>query len=379
MSAWVFQHAEDVRTKGSEGASWYAGWYDRGKRRKKSFGPGFLGRKKAEKWAAKVELEMDAGTYQQSPKVTWAEFRGRYTTSILESLAAATQAEIGLSMDHFERISNPHKMSAIDTETIDRYAANRRKERGKKHGSTVSPATVNKELRHLKAVLRVAVDWGYLPKPPKFRMEKEPKKLATYVTGDDFAAIYAACDLATEPQLPNIDPADWWRGLLSLGYMTGWRLGDMLGLRRDDLDLEGGYAITRADASKGKRDDKVKLHPVVVDHLRKLAGFTPLVFPWRSSRRRLYEAFARLQTTAGIHLDCHGNHTHTPACHVYGFHDLRRAFATMNADKLTADALQSLMRHKSYQTTQRYINLSRQMDAVIESLHVPDCLRAKES
>ena len=30
----------------------------------------------------------------------------------------------------------------------------------------------------------------------------------------------------------------------------------------------------------------------------------------------------------------------------------------MNADKLTPDALQALMRHKSYQTTQVYINMA---------------------
>lgn len=57
--------------------------------------------------------------------------------------------------------------------------------------------------------------------------------------------------------------------------------------------------------------------------------------------------------------------------HVYGFHDLRRAFATMNAYKLSAEALQALMRHKSYQTTQKYINLARQMDTAVASLHVP--------
>ena len=36
------------------------------------------------------------------------------------------------------------------------------------------------------------------------------------------------------------------------------------------------------------------------------------------------------------------------------------------------------MRHKSYQTTQRYINIARQMDAAVASLHVPDVLRRVE-
>jgi hypothetical protein len=49
----------------------------------------------------------------------------------------------------------------------------------------------------------------------------------------------------------------------------------------------------------------------------------------------------------------------------------------MNADKLTADVLEQLMRHKSYQTTQQSINLARQTDAAAASLHVPYCLQRK--
>jgi integrase len=56
---------------------------------------------------------------------------------------------------------------------------------------------------------------------------------------------------------------------------------------------------------------------------------------------------------------------------VYGFHDLRRAFATMNAERLTADALQALVRHKSYQTRQRYINMARQRTAAVAAPCVP--------
>jgi integrase len=54
---------------------------------------------------------------------------------------------------------------------------------------------------------------------------------------------------------------------------------------------------------------------------------------------------------------------------------MRRAFATINAPKLTADALQALMRHKSYQTTQRYINMARQLDEAIKVLDVPKVLQ----
>jgi len=80
-----------------------------------------------------------------------------------------------------------------------------------------------------------------------------------------------------------------------------------------------------------------------------------------------------------INLPCPQRHEHTPACHLYGFHDLRRAFARLKAPKLTPDALQALMRHKSYLTTQVYVNVARQLDDAVDVLHVPDFLKRKDA
>ena len=121
---------------------------------------------------------------------------------------------------------------------MDGYVSSRRKEPGKKRGDLVSPATVNKELRHLKAVLGFAQEWGYLPQRPKMRMVKEPVKLPTYVTPDDFATIYRAADAARMPRGLPCAAADWWRALFVSNYMTGWRISEPLSLRRDDLDLD---------------------------------------------------------------------------------------------------------------------------------------------
>jgi integrase len=390
-SVWVYQDDKQVKKRGPEKASWYVGWIDpEGKRRCKSCGPGPEGRRNAEKLRKKREAELITGTYQSNERKTWEEFRREYEDKVLAGLAPKTQAAARASLDHFERIVKPVRVSVLRTQHLDDFTAARRKEPGQKKGSLVSPASVNHDLRHIKAALRVAKEWGYLPEVPKVRMEKAPKKLPTYVTGDHFAAIYAACDTARMPEGMPYPAADWWRGLIVTGYMTGWRISDMLGLRRDDLDLDAGTAITRWDDNKGKRDERVKLHPVVVGHLKRLPGFTPTVFPWNHNRRTLDTQFHRIQRAAkvvgpdgsykvGIHLPCPERHEHTPACHVYGFHDLRRAFATMNADKLTPDALQALMRHKSYQTTQVYINMARQMDEAVASLHVPEVLKRHQA
>lgn len=209
---------------------------------------------------------------------------------------------------------------------------------------------------------------------PKFRMQREPEKLPTNVTAEDFAVIYQSCDMAKMPRGLRYPAADWWRALIVFDYMTSWRIGEPRSLRREDVDLEAGVAITRHDDNKGKRDELVPLHPVVVDHLRLIQSFEPAVFPWYHHRTALWCEFERIQKAAGIHLECREDHEHTSRCHVYGFHDFRRAFATMNADMLSPSALRKLMRHRSDPTTKRYINMADKLKPAVETLHVPPVL-----
>jgi hypothetical protein len=43
----------------------------------------------------------------------------------------------------------------------------------------------------------------------------------------------------------------------------------------------------------------------------------------------------------------------------------------MNTANLIPDALQHLMKHRDYQTTQRYIDLARQLNPAVQNLFVP--------
>jgi hypothetical protein len=64
-------------------------------------------------------------------------------------------------------------VATIKTATIDDFIAQRQAEPGRKPGSVVSATTVNHDLRHLKAALRIAHEWGYRPAVPKFRFVRE--------------------------------------------------------------------------------------------------------------------------------------------------------------------------------------------------------------
>jgi integrase len=266
------------------------------------------------------------------------------------------------ALNHFQRLIKPGRMNGITSKTVDAYIAARRVEKRTKgkDAPLVSPATVNKELRHLRAVFRKATKWGALPRCPEVEFLRERKKLATFVSPEVFAQIYAIAGKAVEPD--GHTAGDWWRALLVTAYMTGWRIGSLLALRWADVDLEAGTALSRAEDNKGGRDQLIDLHPLAVEHLKKLKGFKLLVFNWPNDRRGLYEEWHRLQGLAEVVRE---------DGRPYGFHDLRRAFATMNADRLTADALQLLMQHKDYQTTQRYINMARQAKPAAHNLFVP--------
>ena len=202
------------------------------------------------------------------------------------------------------------------------------------------------------------------------------KQLETFVSTEHFSAIYEACKSARFPNdLPNIEPADWWRGLLVMAFMTGWRISQLRALRWEDVDLENGTALSRADDNKGKRDTKIPLHPLTIEHLRKLEGsFERYVFAWNQHNRTLWSHFHEIQEAAklsdGSPLPKGGKNGSR-----YGLHDLRRGFATANAGKMDLFQLQALMQHKSLETTRMYVNMAGQLDTVVSELEVPDILR----
>lgn len=377
MRAWLFQDYRQKKKLG-EKAPWSVGWIDpKGKRRSKRIGA----KSRAEKFARKIEGQLASGTYEEQNRKKWAEFRKEYETKIMPRLATKTQRVIKAGLDHFERVAKPDKVVSITTATIDGYVAKRQTEKGKKAESIVSAATVNRELRHLKAVLRVAHDWGYLPKVPKIRKVREEQRIGKVITPEHFQAIYQACDQATMPRGLHCDAKDWWQALLAFAMTTGWRIEEILSFRRDDLDVKTGSILTRAADNKGARDDVDYLPDAVLELVKGIIGFGPMVFEWPHDDRTLWPEFHRIQKAAGIKLTCPDAERHecTDACQYYGFHALRRGYATLNADAMPAAVLQKKMRHKSFATTLRYIGLSDKMKRAADAVFVPDCLTAKAS
>jgi integrase len=376
MKAWLFQDKADLARDGGK-AAWSVGWYDPDTRAKRSKKVG--SKTRARSYARQLEGEVAAGVYCGGSKKTWAKFREEFDAKILPGQATDTQRITRTVLDSFAKLMRPHHVSKITTQTIDQFVTLRRAQKGSKPDSTISPATIARDLRHLKAAVRVAHEWGYLPKVPRFRKVREEQRIGAVVTPADFQAIYGACDKATKPEGLTVTPQEWWQALLVFGMTTGWRIGEILALRRDDVDFKTGAILTRAADNKGGRDDTDHLPPEALEHVRGMVGFEPMLFTWPHGRRELWMEFHRIQKAAGIHLACPDaqRHTCTDSCHVYGFHALRRGYATLNVDSMPASTLQRKMRHKSFTTTLRYIGLADKMKAASERVYVPEFLKSK--
>ena len=106
-----------------------------------------------------ILLLLSGGTYEKESRRSWPDFRAEYERRIAAGMPPDTRRVTRDALRNFERICKPKKVGSIKSQTIADYVAQRRTEPGKKRGDLVSPATVNKELRHLKSVLGFAAEW----------------------------------------------------------------------------------------------------------------------------------------------------------------------------------------------------------------------------
>ena len=139
--------------------------------------------------------------------------------------------------------------------------------------------------------------------------------------------------------------------MLVFALTTGWRIDEILSLRRDDLDLETGAILTRAGDNKGKRDDRDYLTTTALEHM---CGCSPVssalssIGPTTgepSTPSSIVSRGLRGSTCPARDAD---KHECTDACHRYGFHSFRRGYATLNADSMSAPVLQKKMRHRTF-------------------------------
>ncbi len=204
-------------------------------------------------------------------------------------------------------------------------------------GKSLSPATVNRDLAAIGALLSWCTrEKGLTVERPSLRYQRESKGRTRWLTREELSAFQEQC------------PAEWWP-LFGLLFASGITISEALGLRRDDLDLRGRrLGIHEEYGRRLKRDSRNRelsisesLVPVLADWYRARVEPQPdaRVFPFTYWPAR--KAWAAVCKKAGI----------------YGatIHDARHTFAVHAVQNGVPEArLQKLLGHAHPGTTRRY-------------------------
>lgn len=110
-------------------------------------------------------------------------------------------------------------LRGITTKVIAEYVEKRR-------GQGVANSTINRDLALLRVVLRKAhAEWEWLDVVPSFPKLKEPPPRARWLTAEEMERLVAVCP-------PHL------RAVVITAFNTGGRIGEILGLRWSEVDLE---------------------------------------------------------------------------------------------------------------------------------------------
>jgi excisionase family DNA binding protein len=224
-------------------------------------------------------------------------------------------------------------LDEIGSREIEKFKAERREQDG------VTPATVNRCLAIVRRMLNLAVEWGDLEKGqvPKIKLFREDNLMERILSPEEEARLMRCC-------------SDHLRSILITALNSGMRLGEILGLTWNRVDLDAGTILITK--TKSGRDRTLPANIALRDELERLHaenGLSPFVFVNPRTKKPLGSvktAFKAACRRAGIT--------------GFRFHDARHTFASRlvakGADIIT---IKALLGHSSVRITERYTHSGR--------------------
>jgi integrase len=291
------------RGAGKKSETWVMVWRESGKLRKKSTGTKLkdAARQIARDFERKLVLSPHGlhDPFAEFANLSWADARKRFRTHCDDKYAAQpdTIKAINYCLTAIERVAKPRLLRDCTTKMLLDFAA--------KRVARVSPATTNKDLRHLRLFLRWCHKQHYLRILPEFgpAFVREDRRLPVVVAPAAVEKLLAAIDKA---KLRHRS-ADWWLVFATIAHRLGPRRGEILGLRWGAVDFHALTVAIASTISKGRRDRVV---PIDLELAAMLARWwmgegepsdASPVLPWAGDdARKLYSDWHRVCKLAGV-------------------------------------------------------------------------------
>jgi integrase len=317
---------------GRQSKDWYINYRVNGKRYKRRIGPN---KKLAEQVLMDIEVKKAKGEHLGShdeKEIMFVEFAEEYLRFARGTEAPSTYAGNVKEMQRLLRSFESY-LSKLTTAQIEKYKITR--------GEGVTPATVNRELALLKHMLTKAVEWGYLKNNPAkpVKLLKEPPGRLRYLEADEIERVLDNC--GHDPRAPYLGP------IVLMALHTGMRLGEIVGLRWDDIDLK--HRLISITKTKNNERKTIPINDILYEELSRLPRHvtSPYLFCHPDGARilRVDRSFHGALKRAGIDK--------------FRFHDLRHTFASHLAMRgIPLETIGALLGHKDPKMTKRYAHLS---------------------
>jgi integrase len=282
---------------------------------------------------------------RRTTTMTLRDVLNRY--AILQNLTDRTVVLYGHTLDRFaEHLGHEPCIDDIDDLVVAgflRWRAATPRRRGKP-----SAASVAKDKSQLTALANWAAkkrmkrldgtDVEFLSLPRMRKIRHAPQAY----TAEEVARLIrlAKCRIG---QVDGHPAAWWWSTLLYAAWCSGERIGALLGIKWQDVDLDGQTLLFRAETRKGRCSDIQRaITPDLAAMLRMRAGKPEaLVWRWDRSYHSLWPSLRLLCRRAGVR----GT----------GFHRLRKSSASYVALG-GGDATEHLGHSSSEMTRQHYLD-----------------------
>ena len=273
---------------------------------------------KAELWKNDKLLE--------KPKKTWKEAAIRWFSEMKHKRSLRDDQRYVKWLDKY---LGHHYLSDISKDMIDEIAR-------KREADDVSPASINRMLAFIRAVLRKAAnEWEWIERVPSVRMRKEDNKRIRWITQEEAKHLLSL--------LPTHLSA-----MAAFSLTTGLRQSNVCGLKWQDVNLASQHALIHPDQAKGKKAIPVPLNGDAIEILRNQLGkHHEYVFAYRGKPiiQANTKAWRNALKKAGIQN--------------FRWHDLRHTWASWHIQNGTSlQELQVLGGWSSLEMVLRYAHLS---------------------
>jgi integrase len=310
------------------GRVWYLTFYVRGKRVQESTGTS--DRRKAEKFCALRLSEVERSEYYQSAKISLAQFGQQYLEYAKANKRSWLRDE--QIMAHLNTAMGPTKLGDIGALQIERYKLDRLQQ-------SASPATVNREVALLKHMFNMAEHWQLF-------FGRNPVRGVKFLEEDNLQ-IRSLSEAEQEKLLQCCSP--YLQDLVTFAINTGLRLGEILNLRWEEVDLEN--AVIKMLVRKNRRMLEVPLNDTAVAVVNGWCGLRKCEFVFYNPEtggqwKDLWLGLKKACRKAGLD--------------DLTWHTFRHTFATrLTRSGVDLVTVKELLGHSSVSVTMRYAHTNR--------------------